>query len=159
MKDFIERMRAFLDSLGAEDGSEADETAEVEADATEVEADADEVEAGADKDGDPDMSEVDAENAKAAENADGEDGVTPGTDAEASEAEDDDLRATIREQAAMIETYRNALAAAGLEDPLEVEEDAEAGLDVDDTPSEDDAIAAYEADKLNQQALLASIKE
>jgi len=143
----MDRIREFLDSLGSE---EVDETAEVEADAAEVDEDADQIDESADK-------EAAAEDSEAAENTDGDTGETPGT--EATDAEDDDLRETIREQAAMIETYRNALAAAGLEDPLELEDEIEAGLDVDDTPSEDDAVAAFEADKLKQQALLASIKE
>lgn len=150
----MDRIREFLDSLGSE---EVDETAEVDADTAEIDADTAEIDAddaGADKEGD-----LGADNADAAENTNGEDGNTPGTDTEATEPEDDDLRATIREQAAMLETYRNALAAADLEDPLEAEEDAEAGLDADDTPTENDTIAAYEADKLNQQAMLASIKE
>ena len=127
----MDRIREFLDSLGSEEAETA-ETAETAAPGSEAEA-------------------------AAAENTDGETGATPGT--EATDAEDEDLRATIRDQAAMIETYRNALAAAGLEDPLDIEEETEAGLIPGDTPTEDDAVAAYEADKLNQQALLASIKE
>ncbi len=148
----LDRFRAgiadLLDSLGAEDGSE------VEADEVKADADAD-----ADAELDADAADQDAEG-EAEEHADGEadaeDDTTPGG-TEDGDAEVADLRAKIIEQAALIETQRNALAQAGIgmdadEADTEVEDDTE-------EISEEDAIAAFDEDYAAQEAALAKIKE
>jgi hypothetical protein len=141
----LARLREFVDSLG-----DIEDDTEVEADEAEVEADEAEVEA--------DDIETDADEAEAIENTEGDD-ATPGT-ADENSAEDGDKDAIIREQAAIIETYRNTIAELGGIDPLEPELDADADLDTDDdTLSEDEKVAEFEDDYARQEAMLAELKE
>jgi len=112
---------------------------------------ADEIEAEGDTD------EAEAENDAEEADIEGEGETTPGT-AEEGSAELDDLRNTIREQAAMIETYRNTIAELGGVDPIAAEEDSEAELDAEGE-SEDDAIAAFETDYAARKAILADLTQ
>jgi len=104
-----------------------------------------------------DTNEGEAQNDAEEDDTEGEGETTPGTSEEGS-AELDDLRATIREQAAQIETYRNTIAELGGVDPLAEEAEEDAGLDGDDT-TEDDAIAAFESDYAAREAILAEMKQ
>ena len=112
---------------------------------------ADEIEAEGDTD--EGEAETDAEEA----DTEGEGETTPGT-AEEGSAELDELRNTIREQAAMIETYRNTIAELGGVDPIAAEADSEAELDVEGE-SEEDAIAAFETDYAARKAMLADLTQ
>lgn len=148
-----DRLMAFLDSLGSTDEAEIDadvDSSEAVADAEGV-GDSVEVADGAVADGTETEADADAE---AQEHADGEaDAETIPGAVEPDEAADADLRAKLGEQAATIETYRNMLAAQGL-DPLTVDAISE----VDDTPSEDERVAAFDEDYAVQEAKLAEIK-
>lgn len=79
---------------------------------------------------------------------------TPGDEEEPPEVAE--LRQQILDQAAEIETLRNRLAAAGLEDEVTVEEAVED--DVDNT-TEEDAIEAFDNDYAKREAILAEIKK
>ena len=79
---------------------------------------------------------------------------TPGDEEEPPEIAE--LRQQILDQAAEIETLRNRLAAAGLEDEAIVEEAVED--DIDNT-TEEDAIEAFDNDYAKREAILAEIKK
>jgi hypothetical protein len=143
-----------IDWLTGRDEDADDESGIGEADhaiENDDETPADEIEAEGDTD--EGEAETDAEEA----DTEGEGETTPGT-AEEGSAELDDLRATIREQAAMIETYRNTIAELGGVDPIAAEDDAEAELDTEDDSAED-AVAAFETDYAARKAILADIKQ
>jgi hypothetical protein len=112
---------------------------------------ADEIEAEGDTD--EGEAETDAEEA----DTEGEGETTPGT-AEEGSAELDELRNTIRDQAAMIETYRNTIAELGGVDPIAAEADAEADLDVE-ADTEEDVIADFDTDYAARKAILADLKQ
>lgn len=136
-------LRALIDS---DEADEVEEVAdEVEADEAGDEAEADEVEGGeveADEAGD------EAEADEAGDEVEG----TPGDEQESPEVAE--LRQQIVEQAAEIETLRNRLAAAGLEDEIGAEEVVE-----DDTADEfeEDAVEAFDSDYAEREAILAEI--
>lgn len=137
-----ERIRALLDS------ADEDESAgEADVDEAMADEDAEDAEVQAD---DAEDDEAPAEDAA-------EDSTPGGADDADDSAEDEDLRAVIREQAAQIETYRNRLAEAGLLD--EAEEDAEIEADdaADEPETEDDAVEAFEKDYAERAAYLAEI--
>lgn len=78
---------------------------------------------------------------------------TPGDQQEPPEVAE--LRATIIEQAAMIEEQNNRLAAAGLE-PVEAEE-VEVEVEVEADDDVEDAVTAFDADYDERKAALAEI--
>lgn len=86
----------------------------------------------------------------------GEEGAEGTPSGEQESPEVAELRATIVEQAAVIEEQNNRLAAAGLE-PIEADE-AEADAEVEEIADED-AVTAFDEDYAKRQALLAEIKE
>ncbi len=150
---WAERIRAglteLLDSLGMEDGSEieppADEPPAEAPPADEPPADeppADAPPADAPPADAPPADEPPAEG-------------TPGA-SEEGDAELADLRAQVIEQAALIETQRNALAQAGIDLDAEIEPEPDEPAE---EVSEEDAIAAFEEDYAVQAANLAKIKE
>lgn len=144
-----DQIMEFLGTLG-DDTEDADESAEIEGDASE--ADTGEAEA------DADAGEADAETEEI-EHADGEADAeegTPGT-AEDGSAEDDDLRATITEQAALIETMRNTIAALGGEDPTETA--AEAETEIIEDPTEEEMVDSFDTDYAERKARLSEIKD
>jgi len=150
----IERLRAFLDTLGDDGESiEPDEPIEVEGTPAEEETAAaiDEAET---------ETEAEVEGEPATEPGDGEPAETTPGASESGDASDDDLREQITNQAALIETLRNALAEAGMDDPtaeaVEVEAEAEAE---DDTRTEDELVADFDADYDKRQALLADLEK
>lgn len=132
-----ERIRALLDSADEDEAAGEDDLDEGDEAAADEEA--------ADAEGDLDEAEADEESEGGAE-----DETPGGADAEEDDAEDEDLRAVIREQAAMIETYRNRLAEAGL---LDEAEEVAAG----DEDEDEDVVEAFERDYAERQARLAEI--
>lgn len=150
-----DRLMAFLDSLGSTDEAEVAEAAEVETDAEAAEVETDAEAAEVETDDAEVETGVEAAEVETDTEVDADAEVTPGS-AAPNEAADADLRAKLTEQAATIETYRNMLAAQGL-DPAT----AEAIIEVDavaDTPTEDERIAAFDEDYAVQEAKLAEIK-
>lgn len=135
-----ERIRALLDSADEDEAAGEDDLDEGD------EAAADEEEA--DAEGELDEEEADEESEGGVE-----DETPGGADAEEDDAEDEDLRAVIRDQAAMIETYRNRLAEAGL---LDEAEEVAAGDEAEDVEDED-VVEAFERDYAERQARLAEI--
>jgi len=76
---------------------------------------------------------------------------------EEAPADVDELQATIRTMAAEIETLRNRLAEAGIEvdtpdEPVEAEID-----ELEDTPTEDEQVEAFDSDYETRKARLAEI--
>jgi hypothetical protein len=121
------------------DEIEADEVEADEVDADEVdEIEADEVEA--DAEGDPQENPDEVED--------------PAADDESPEVAE--LRATLLEQAAEIETLRNRLAAAGIEDDVEPDP---VEIEVDEDTTEEDAVSAFDSDYAEREAALAEIKK
>lgn len=120
----------------AEDSDPADDKSAADAEAVEH------------ADGETD-SDAEAEEVEEAE-------TTPGG-SEEGDAELADLRAKIIEQAALIETYRNKLAELGID--ADEADTSEAEPEVADTPSEEETVAAFDADYAKQQAMLAALTQ
>lgn len=143
-------IRALLDSDDTDDTGEISEIEQGVADAVDGEGD----EGAADDEGigEADLGEGDE---GLADEDGGEVEGTPGDEVESAEVAE--LRATLVEQAEQIETLRNRLAAAGIEDDVEPEivEDDE----VDDDTDEEDVVAAFDSDYAEREAALAEIKK
>lgn len=151
-------IRALLDS----ESDEQDTTGEI----SEIEdgvadaVDGDEI----DEDGDGELNEagdgLGDEDGDGELDEDGGDEVegTPGD--ELQSAEDADLRAQLIAQAEQIETLRNRLAAAGLDDSIAASVDEIDGDQGDTLNAEDEdlTVAAFEDDYAKRQAALAELK-
>ena len=147
----MDKLRALLDD-DATDADAVDDTVDdvaddVDADATDDEADAVDDEAD---DVDDTVDAVD------------EDDETPGGEDDATEADSAqvaELRATILDQAAQLETYRNRLAELGEEDPTDTDDADVDDEDADTEDGDEDIVAAFDTDYAKHKARLAEITE
>lgn len=152
-------IRALLDS----ESDEQDTTGEID----EIEAGVADAASGDEGDGD----EGDGESDEGAADDLGDDGDEGGDEGDGDEvegtpgdetqsAEDADLRAQLIAQAEQIETLRNRLAAAGLDDSIAESVDEINGDEGDTLNAEDEdlRVAAFEDDYAKREAALAELK-
>lgn len=162
--NLIQRIRDFLDSLGeldaapdAPDDVQGTPTEEV----TASEIDAAEAETEAQVEGEPATEPGDGEPAEttpAAEPPESEPAeTTPGT-SDTGDAELDDLRSQLTEQAATIETLRNTVAELGGVDPTEAADIEEITADEGEL-SEDEVVSDFDADYDERAAILANLSK
>jgi hypothetical protein len=152
-------IRALLDS----EGDEQDTTGEID----EIEQGVADAASGDEGDGDEgDGDEGDGEGDEGAADDLGDDEGDEGDEGDGGEgtlgdetqsAEDADLRAQLIAQAEQIETLRNRLAAAGLDDSIAESVDEIEGDTLNDE-SEDLTVQAFEDDYAKRQAALAELK-
>src|SRR4030067_363087 len=142
----MDKLRALLDD--ATDSDAVDDTVDdvaddVDADATDDEADA-----------------VDDEADAVDDAVDDEDDETPGGEDDATEADSTqvaELRATILDQAAQLETYRNRLAELGEEGPTDTDDADVDDEDADTEDDDEDIVAAFDTDYAKHKARLAEL--